>query len=102
MQDEEGDAIARVRQTADCGQSCQEALDDLERFLDGELPAGEVGRVEQHLADCHPCTDRASFEEQLRALVRRGCADSAPPELVERIRAGLATGELRGLDGDGG
>jgi mycothiol system anti-sigma-R factor len=102
VEDEEGTAIARARQAPECGPACQEALDELERFLDGELPQGSVGRVEAHLAGCHPCMDRASFEEQLRALVRRGCADSAPPELVERIRVGLQSGQLRGLDGEPG
>jgi mycothiol system anti-sigma-R factor len=98
VEDEEGNAIARARRQPECGPACQEALDELERFLDGELPDPSVGRIEAHLADCHPCMDRASFEEQLRALVKRGCADSAPPELVERIRVGLRTGDLRGLD----
>jgi mycothiol system anti-sigma-R factor len=100
VEDEEGNAIARARRAPECGPACQEALDELERFLDGELPDPSVGRIEAHLADCPPCMDRASFEEQLRALVKRGCADSAPPELVERIRVGLRTGELRGLDGE--
>jgi mycothiol system anti-sigma-R factor len=85
----------------DCGPDCQEALAELERFLDGELPSGEVGRVKQHLSDCYPCTDRASFEEQLRAVVRRGCVDAAPADLVERIRTGLANGDLPGVDPDG-
>ncbi len=83
---------------SECGPDCQEALAELERFLDGELPADEVGRVKQHLSACYPCTDRASFEEQLRALVRRGCADAAPSDLVERIRSGLLAGDLRGVD----
>jgi mycothiol system anti-sigma-R factor len=74
---------------ADCGPDCDQALAELERFLDGELPLGEVGRVSAHLSACYPCTDRATFEEQLRAVVRRGCADAAPPELVDRIRAVL-------------
>jgi len=87
---------------ADCGPECQEALAELEQFLDGELPEGEVHRVKQHLSACYPCTDRASFEEQLRAIVRRGCADAAPPELVERIRAGLSAGDLPGVDPDAG
>ncbi|WP_052666169.1 mycothiol system anti-sigma-R factor [Nitriliruptor alkaliphilus] len=86
---------------SECGPDCQEALDELERFLDGELPESEVGRVKQHLSDCYPCTERASFEEQLRAIVRRGCADAAPPDLVERIRSGLLTGDLPGVDPDG-
>jgi mycothiol system anti-sigma-R factor len=84
----------------DCGPDCQEALAELERFLDGELPEGEVGRVKQHLSDCYPCTDRASFEEQLRAVVRRGCVDAAPADLVERIRSGLANGDLPGVSPD--
>jgi mycothiol system anti-sigma-R factor len=83
---------------SDCGPECREALADLERFLDGELPSSDVGRVKQHLTDCYPCTDRASFEEQLRALVRRGCADAAPPDLVDRIRTGLSSGDLPGVD----
>ena len=96
MEDEQSDAIAQARQSSACGPACQEALDELERYLDGELPTDAKGRVRQHLADCYPCTDRATFEEQLRAIVRRGCVDSAPPELIDRIRTGLATGQLPG------
>jgi mycothiol system anti-sigma-R factor len=78
--------------TPDCGADCQEALAELERFLDGELPETTVADISQHLADCYPCADRADFEAQLRAIVRRGCADQAPPSLVERIRARLDEG----------
>jgi mycothiol system anti-sigma-R factor len=77
-----------------CGPDCQQALAELERFLDGELPDQALGRISQHLADCYPCTDRATFEEQLRALVRRGCADTAPPDLLERITARLDAGDV--------
>lgn len=75
--------------TGDCGAECQRALAELERFLDGELPEDELGRVSEHLAACYPCTDRATFEGQLRALVRRGCADQAPADLLDRIRVRL-------------
>ena len=74
----------------DCGAECQEALDQLERYLDGELPDTTLEDVKQHLTACYPCTDRASFEEQLRAIVRRDCVESAPPGLVGRIREHLA------------
>ena len=77
---------------AACGDECQEALDQLEAFLDGELPTAKVDDIRQHLTECYPCTDRATFEEQLRAIVRRGCADVAPPYLVDRIREHLTTG----------
>lgn len=64
---------------------CAEALEQLELFLDGELDASELGRVRAHLSACYPCADRATFEEQLRAIVRERCAESAPPELRDAI-----------------
>jgi anti-sigma factor (TIGR02949 family) len=85
----------------DCGADCQQALAELERFLDGELPNSEIGRVSEHLAACYPCTDRATFEEQLRAVVRRGCVDAAPADLVDRIRTTLDEGVVRGGVGPG-
>lgn len=71
---------------------CDEALQELERYLDGELAETSLTRIAGHLADCHPCADRATFEEQLRALVRDRCAERAPAELVDRIRARLRAG----------
>ncbi|MDX1622050.1 MAG: mycothiol system anti-sigma-R factor [Nitriliruptorales bacterium] len=68
---------------------CQKALEDLQLYLDGELPASQLTTISDHLAKCYPCTDRATFEQQLRALVRRGCADRAPSSLVQRIEAQL-------------
>jgi anti-sigma factor (TIGR02949 family) len=75
--------------SSDCGTDCQDALIKLESFLDGELPDVTVGEISQHLADCYPCADRADFESQLRALVKRGCAEQAPESLLERIRLHL-------------
>jgi mycothiol system anti-sigma-R factor len=80
-----------VSSRPDCGAECQEALRQLERYLDGELPEERVDEVKQHLTDCYPCTDRATFEEQLRAIVRRECVEHAPPQLLERIRSSLPT-----------
>ncbi len=74
---------------SDGGVDCSEALDDLQRYLDGELPDGDLATIRQHLAACYPCADRATFEEQLRALIRDRCAESAPPELVDQIRQRL-------------
>lgn len=75
---------------SECGNDCQEALARLERYLDGELPHVSLAEVKEHLTACYPCTDRASFEEQLRAIVRRDCVESAPPTLVLRIRDHLS------------
>ena len=73
-----------------CGTGCQQALQRLEAYLDGELPGEDVRDIAAHLTDCYPCTDRATFEEQLRAIVRRDCIDDAPASLVERIHLHLS------------
>ncbi len=77
--------------SADCGENCVEALERLEAYLDGELPQTRVADLADHLRACYPCADRVSFEEQLRNLVRRGCVDHAPTDLVDRVRARLQT-----------
>lgn len=71
------------------GGNCAKALEDLERYLDGELPDADLSQIRSHLAECYPCADRASFEEQLRALVRDRCAERAPAALIDQIRARL-------------
>jgi mycothiol system anti-sigma-R factor len=78
----------------ECGEDCREALEQLELLLDGELPQHRVTQVRQHLTACYPCTDRATFEEQLRAIVRQNCVEHAPTSLMERIRHRLDEGVL--------
>lgn len=79
--------------TSACGDGdCQDALERLEAFLDGELPETDVDDLRAHLTACYPCTDRVSFEEQLRTIVRRDCVDAAPPTLLAQIEARLAGG----------
>jgi mycothiol system anti-sigma-R factor len=64
---------------------CAQALAELEAYLDGELPAERLGDIRTHLTACYPCTGRVTFEEQLRAIVRRDCVDHAPASLRTRI-----------------
>lgn len=75
---------------------CTEALDQLEQYLDGELPSSDLDRIRAHLSACYPCADRATFEEQLRALVRDRCAEATPPELKAAILARLDSIEAAG------
>ena len=93
----DGALPARDRSDGACSEECQQALERLEAFLDGELADDDVGRVADHLTACYPCTDRVTFESELRALIQRSCADTAPPDLVDRIRTRLAID----LDGPG-
>lgn len=71
------------------GGDCTEALRELQRYLDGELPEAELGDIRSHISRCYPCADRATFEEQVRALVRERCAERAPEGLMDRIRGHL-------------
>ncbi len=80
----------------DGGGNCTEALRDLERYLDGELPESDLGSIRQHLAACYPCADRATFEEQLRAIIRDRCAERTPPDLHAAIRDRL---DVMSVDG---
>ncbi len=66
---------------------CEEVLRSLERYLDGELPAGARTEVEEHLAHCGPCMDRAGFRRRLKALLASRCRSEVPPELYARVRA---------------
>ena len=68
-----------------CSDECREALQRLGALLDGELGEVTQGKLEHHLAECAPCTERRDFEQELRELVRRGCVDEAPPALRARI-----------------
>ena len=83
-----------TQSTSERGSGCEQALAELEAYLDGELPEASLRQVREHLRACWPCTDRATFEEQLRVLVRKGCIDHAPPDLVVRVRERLVVRNL--------
>ena len=55
---------------------CEQALAELEAYLDGALPA------------CAHCFERKDFRVTVRAVIRRKCrpAVAFPPGLAERIR----------------
>jgi len=92
----DGSLAARDR-SGTCSEECQQALERLEALLDGELADDDVGQVADHLTACYPCTDRVTFESELRSVIQRSCADTAPPDLMDRIRTRLAID----LDGTG-
>lgn len=75
---------------AACGEgTCEDALDRLELYLDGELADDQLDEVRAHLSACFPCADAATFEEQLRALIRDRCSEATPPDLKLAIRRRL-------------
>jgi mycothiol system anti-sigma-R factor len=65
-----------------------EALKEIERLLDGELPTELQVKVQKHLSGCSPCMDRAEFRRHLKEMVASKCSGDQPsPELFVRIRA---------------
>lgn len=72
--------------------TCDEVLRRLDDYLDRALTAGEIHRVEEHLADCLACASAARFErtliEGIRARLRRV---AVPAELRQLIHTRLMT-----------
>ena len=82
---------------------CDDLAERIERFLDGELDAEQVRELDEHLDDCLPCTTERELRARIRELVREGCAERAPADLIDRVRARLtavAAGPDAGDDGD--
>jgi len=72
---------------SDCGPECQQALAEIERFLDGELDPGARVFVERHISGCDPCTERVYFRRRVRELIATKCAgEQVPADLRARIQ----------------
>lgn len=65
---------------------CEEALDLLEPYLDGDLTPEEADRLRAHLAGCPACAAELALagriQRELRALPQPDC----PPEVIQRVR----------------
>ena len=73
--------------TRDDGMGCEEALERLATYLDGELAPDDVPEMEKHLERCRSCFSRAEFERRLKERLRRDLGlPAVPVEFEERIR----------------
>jgi anti-sigma factor (TIGR02949 family) len=72
---------------------CDDALVELEAYLDSELKPDLRRDVESHLAGCSHCFDRGEFKRKLRDIVRRKCSEvgELPPAVADRIRTAIIT-----------
>ncbi len=70
---------------------CDEALIELESYLDRELGPDLRREVEGHLAGCSHCFERGEFRRKLRDIIRRKCSavTELPPAVADRIRAAI-------------
>jgi len=82
--------------TGDSGADCEETIERLYHFLDGELTDERRLDIQRHLDDCSPCLDAYDFEAELRVVIAHRCKDHVPETLRARVRAALADEERRG------
>lgn len=66
---------------------CDDAVEQLYEYLDGELDGATVTRIEVHLRRCSPCLEAYDFHDELRQVIRAKCAESMPPDVRARLLA---------------
>lgn len=69
--------------------NCQDALEALYPFIDGELDDAARRELAAHLDECGPCLGAFDFEAELRIVISQRCRDTVPEALRLRIRAAL-------------
>jgi mycothiol system anti-sigma-R factor len=68
---------------------CEESLEKIYFYLDGELNWWRRTRVQRHLRRCQPCNGAFEFEAKFIQVIRQKGAEPAPPELIDRLRTFL-------------
>jgi mycothiol system anti-sigma-R factor len=74
---------------------CNETIERLYHFLDGELTEDRRREIERHLDSCSPCVEVYGFEAELRQVIANRCRDHVPDSLRERIRTSLIEEDRR-------
>jgi mycothiol system anti-sigma-R factor len=79
---------------------CQEAIETLYHFLDGELTAQRRQEISRHLNECSPCLDAFDFEAELKLVIARKCRDQVPEALRERVYRALLEASGKASSGE--
>ena len=66
--------------------ACDEVLDALEAFLDGDLEAAEAARIKKHLEGCPACAAELALAERIQRELRSLPQLDCPPEVLERVQ----------------
>ena len=64
---------------------CNQALEVLYHFLQGELTEERRVTIEGHLNGCSSCLEVYDFEAELREVVSERCQEEVPDDLRRRI-----------------
>jgi mycothiol system anti-sigma-R factor len=68
---------------------CDETIERLYFYLDGELTEQRRVEIKRHLDLCGPCVGAYGFEAELRKVVANRCKDHVPEALIERVAEAL-------------
>jgi len=68
---------------------CEEALDRLFEFIDGELTPAELEQVTSHLKDCPPCEAERKLNEKIKTRVAATGGECAPETLRVKVLESL-------------
>ncbi|MBV8462965.1 MAG: mycothiol system anti-sigma-R factor [Acidimicrobiales bacterium] len=74
---------------------CDETIERLYVYLDGELTEQRRIEIARHLDLCGPCVHAYGFEAELRKVIASRCKDRVPDSLVSRVAEALAAEQER-------
>jgi mycothiol system anti-sigma-R factor len=74
---------------------CDETIERLYTYLDGELTEQRRLEIARHLDLCGPCVHAYGFEAELRKVIASRCKDHVPDDLITRVAAALDQEQLR-------
>jgi mycothiol system anti-sigma-R factor len=77
---------------------CDETIERLYFYLDGELTEQRRIEIARHLDLCGPCVGAYGFEAELRKLVASRCHDRVPDALRSRVAEALRQESTSGAD----
>lgn len=77
------------------GVDCNETIERLYFFLDGELTEERRTEIRIHLDDCSPCLQAFDFEAELRQVIASRCKDHVPDVLRQRVLEAILEEERR-------
>ncbi len=74
---------------------CDETIERLYSYLDGELTEQRRIEISRHLDLCGPCVGAYGFETELRRVIANRCKDHVPDTLLARVADALAEEQRR-------
>jgi len=64
---------------------CGDVIEAVYLYLDGELDGESLDHIRQHLDECSPCLREYGIEREVKVLIARSCAESAPQALRNSV-----------------